>query len=78
MYEMMGIPNEGKMRTMLSILSSFAKGDWADINEKWSNARGRANILLTLHDTFLFVLIAGLIHLLLGDEKENPISERDY
>ena len=77
-YEYMGMPNEGKMQSMWKVLKSFAQGDKEALQELWNNQRQRANLYLILHDSFLFVLIAGLIHLLMGDEKIDNLTEQDY
>ncbi len=56
----------------------MACGNTEELNRLWNDPQKRANVWLALHDTWLMVLIAGLVRLLYGDEVIETMNEQDW
>lgn len=77
-YEELGVPNQGKFWNMWNFITALAKGDRDKINQMWADRTKRASLFCILHDVWFFALIAGLLRLIMGEEKIDNLSEQDY
>lgn len=73
-----GTPNEGRIQSVWAYVTAIVKNDSEEMKRLWNDPHKRANLLASLHDTWLMVIIAGLVRLLYGDEVIETMNEQDW
>ena len=74
--EVAGIPSEGRINSCISTLASVFDPELRA--KMWADPMKRANLFLSLHDSFIILLLAGLLRLLYGQEAIDSINEQDF
>ena len=74
--EVIGAYHEGRVQTAFAYLIAMSKPE--ELERLWKDPFKRANAFNAIHDLWLWVLLAGLVRLLYGDEIIETMNEQDW
>ena len=78
LVDSIGIPNEGRIQSCWAMAAAIVTNDHEAIKEIWEDKFKRANLLAAIHDTWIMVLISGLVRLIYGDDVIETMNEQDW